>query len=609
MLNEDASPSEGLHYFFQEIWGDTEGFVYLPTQDPKTDQWKKYFFRWPEHKEHVVNHVLAATAEGKNSFFAPAIFSEPNPEKTSVKGTNVVWTDFDGNAPGSWDGDGPQEAQDGPQEARTAHVGVPVPSLRVQSSTEGHEHVYWKLEEFATDISWIDGVNRSLAYSLRADTSGWDANQILRPPFTTNYKHNLPVTLAYDTRAQYPATEFKALKPVIELVSESIDTENLPQVEKIIAKYPWDDEHFSMFMDPQIPEGKRSSALMRLGYFGAEAGMTDTEIYALLDHADARWGKFVKRTDRKKRLLDIVNRAKLKHPNRANDLSFAGLTGASQIEVNRRYVYGLEDFLAERVEVEWALEGLLEKGGFFMIASAPGVGKTQLSLQLAICSVLGKDFLGYRVPKKQKVAFFSLEMAHNSLWLLLDTISKGYSPEERAALQEGLLIIPLGESLPIERQEARQFIHMILDQVQPDGVIIDSVSKLANGKFNAESVAKMNDFYLSLRARFGVWLALVHHNRKPNGENKKPRDLGDIYGEVFITAEMTAVWTLWREADWPKNKIEVNEVKNRLAPERDPVVIIRDENLMFSLESEASTFKGLTDNGRSDSGPSVGTGF
>lgn len=594
MLTEDATPTEGLRYFFHEIWGDTEGFVYLPTQDPKTDQWKKYFFRWPEHSEHVVNHVLAASAEGKNSFFAPAIFKEPKPEKTSVKGTNVVWTDFDGNAPESWNGDAPLEGQEGPQDGLRAPEGIPAPSLRVQSSREGHEHVYWKLDEFAEDVSWIDGVNRSLAYSLRADTSGWDANQILRPPFTTNYKHDLPVTIAYTTGKIYPSTEFKALKPVIELVSESIDTENLPTVELVIAKYPWDEEHFKMFMDPQVPEGKRSSALMRLGYFGAEVGMTDVEIYALLENADSRWGKFVKRTDRKKRLLDIVNRAKLKHPNKTSDISFAGLRGESQVEIDRRYIYGFNDFLSERKEVEWVFEGLLEKGGFFMIASAPGVGKTQVSLQLAINAVLGKEFLGYRVQAPQRVVFFSLEMAHNALWLLLDTISKSYSEAERAVLQRNLLIVPIGESLPIERAEARQFMHMILDQAKPDGIIIDSVSKLANGKFNAESVAKLNDFYLSLRARYGSWMCLIHHNRKPNGDNKRPTDLGDVYGEVFITAEMTAVWTLWRDRDWPKNKIELNEVKNRLAPERDPVIIERDENLMFRIEGSNTKFSGLT---------------
>lgn len=606
MLTEDTSPPEGLRYFFQEIWGDTEGLVYLPTQDPKTEQWKKYFFRWPEHIDHIVNHVLAASAEGKNSFFAPAIFSAPNPEKANVKGTNVVWTDFDGNAPETWGQDAPGEGSSEPQDGLPAPEGVPVPSLRIQSSRERHEHVYWKLDEFVEDVAWIDGVNRSLAYSLRADTSGWDANQILRPPYTTNQKHDLPVTIAYTTGKVHPSTEFKALKPVIELVSESIDTENLPSVELIIAKYPWDEEHFAMFADPKIPEGKRSSALMRLGYFGAEVGMSDVEIYALLENADARWGKFVKRTDRKKRLLDIVNRAKLKHPNRTTDISFAGLRAQSPVEIDRKYVYGFEEFLSERKEVEWVIEGLLEKGGFFMIASAPGVGKTQLSLQLAINSVLGKEFIGYPVQQPQRVVFFSLEMAHNALWLLLDTISKNYSEAERAALQKELLIVPIGESLPIEKEEARQFMYMILDQIQPDGIIIDSVSKLANGKFNAESVSRLNDFYLTLRARYGCWISLVHHNRKPNGDNKRPTELGDIYGEVFITAEMSAVWTLYRERDWPKNKIELNEVKNRLSAERDPLIIVRDEHLMFHIENSTMRFSGLSEESSNDEAPEVG---
>lgn len=322
MFNEDASPKEGLEFFFGQIWQEQDGFVYLPTRDPKTEEWKSLMYKWPQHKSYVVNHVLSATAKGLDVFFAPALFSESNPKKEFVKGSNVVWTDFDGNAPEEWPEPDPQEGQERPTSGLPA---VPVPSMRVQSSTDTHEHVYWVLDSFETDVSRIESINRSISYTYRADTSGWDANQILRPPYTTNYKHDLPVTLASYRKGGYSKDKFGELKPILELVSDAIDTENLPLVELVVAKYAWDEEHFKMFMDPQIEEGHRSSALMRLGYFGAEVGMTDAEIYAILENADSRWGKFKKRSDRKKRLLDIVNRAKTKHSVPTNSLTFQGL--------------------------------------------------------------------------------------------------------------------------------------------------------------------------------------------------------------------------------------------------------------------------------------------
>jgi hypothetical protein len=90
----------------------------------------------------------------------------------------VLWVDFDGNAPDSWD-----------------TLEIPYPSLRVQSSMPGHEHVYWKLEEFLDDIPVLEDRNRSIAYMLKADTSGWDADQILRPIHTINRKRDLPVVI------------------------------------------------------------------------------------------------------------------------------------------------------------------------------------------------------------------------------------------------------------------------------------------------------------------------------------------------------------------------------------------------------------------------------
>lgn len=165
--------------FFHRIWGETEGYVYTPIYFPPygTGNWKKYMFQWPRQDKGVVKHVLKHTAmEGVEVFFAPAIFRTPDPEKDNVLGTWVLWADFDGNAPDDYEG-----------------KDVPEPSIRIQSSKPGHEHVYWMLKDFINDIDVIDDRNRAIAYFLKADTSGWDADQVLRPPYTMNNKRGVPV--------------------------------------------------------------------------------------------------------------------------------------------------------------------------------------------------------------------------------------------------------------------------------------------------------------------------------------------------------------------------------------------------------------------------------
>lgn len=582
MANGDVSDAEGLKEFFDIIWRETNGYVYLPTIDRKTTKWRNVFYKWPEHRDYVVQHVMTASARGLDVYYAPALFKDSKSTKDNVLGTNVVWAEFDGNAPETWGQDAPSE---GPGQPQDGLAGIPAPSVRVQTSKDGNQHVYWLLEELQEDVKWIDSTNRSLAYTLRSDTSGWDAGQILRPPYTTNYKHDLPVTVVQqDPKTTYPFTEFKTLKPVMQLVSDSIDTNNLPSVERIIAKYAWDESSFEMFMDPQIPEGKRSSALMRLGFFGAEQGMSDLEIYALLDNADSRWGKFTNRTDRRRRLLDIVNRAKTKYPS-AVEANFSGLLGRSddRVELDKQYIYGFQDFLDSDVHVEWVINNFLMKEGMGMIASAPGVGKTQYSLQLAIHVATGEEFLGYEMadPNGQKVVFFSLEMDHISLKHFIETMSVDFTEEKKAKLQENLLIVPLGEALPISRPETMKFMHTILDDVKPQGIFFDALSKLNQGKFNPETAVALNDFYASVRNRYECFIWVVHHNRKANGDNAKPTELEDVYGDVYLTTDMSTVVTLWEE----EGKIEMNVVKLRLSPRPEPVILQRTGTLGFEISN------------------------
>lgn len=171
------SVTEDLRDFFTYVWGTTHsGWTYLPTEIGGA--WQGFYFPWPKARDNVVEHVIAKAGTGHNVFFSPAIFTRPRGTRDSVLGARCLWVDFDGNAPKEWTRDD-----------------VPTPTLRVQSSIPGHEHVYWRLKEFIEDPDLLEDRNRALAYFLGADSSGWDANQILRPPHTTNRKRMLPVTI------------------------------------------------------------------------------------------------------------------------------------------------------------------------------------------------------------------------------------------------------------------------------------------------------------------------------------------------------------------------------------------------------------------------------
>lgn len=180
--------SRELREFFNYIWGEEPvgtraTFVYLPVLYDGVMH--GYMFEWPRQREAVIRHVLKwAATEAANAFYSPALFKAANPQKSNVLGSHVLWVDFDGNAPEVWS----MKPVDG-------KIFVPPPTLIVQSSIPGHEHCYWKLDDFLNNVSMLEDRNRGLAYTMRADTSGWDADQILRPPRTINRKRNVPVTI------------------------------------------------------------------------------------------------------------------------------------------------------------------------------------------------------------------------------------------------------------------------------------------------------------------------------------------------------------------------------------------------------------------------------
>lgn len=582
-LEPSDNPTEGLENFYDYLWGSNEGWVYLPTKNPKTDEWSKVMFEWPKHRSHIVKHTLAKSAEGSEVYVAPVLFKEARPIKDNVKGSSFLWVDFDGNAPTEW----PSETVITPEDA-------PEPSVRVLSSRDGHEHCYWKLDEFTTDIQFIENINRALAYKLKADTSGWDAGQVLRPPHTTNYKHDLPVKVIATREKEFSQADFKGFKQVKQLVSENIEISEIPDITRVIAKHEWDDHHFDLFMKPSIEEGKRSSALMSLGYFGAEMGMKDEEIYSILINADDRWGKFKNRSDRKKRLLDIINKARQKHPVgvKSEEGLLRGLLGdAADIKEQPQYVYGFDEFNKTEVHIEWVVEGLLEQSGMAVIVSAPGVGKTQLSLQFAICCALGIPFLRWPIKQKKKILWFSLEMNHAALKWFTTQIAQGHTSAEIQELDRNLKIVPLGEVLPLDHPEGRNFLEALIEEYKPDGIILDSMGKVTNSSLSdEEKIKSLNAYYGRIRNKYGAFLLFIHHNRKATDNNKKPKELGDVYGNQYIAAETSAAINLWKE---PDGSIEISTIKLRLAPEVRPFKIIRTDNLKFIEPTTPPVGEGL----------------
>lgn len=558
------------------MWGEQDGYVYVPVKEPGTEgteKWETFFFHWPEAREEVVQHVLRYSPNYE-VYFGPALYVEPTrPVPENILGTNVLWTEFDGNAP------------------RGGILGdkIPHPTMRVRSSNEGHEHLYWHLDYFETDRATIERINRSIAYTLQADSSAWDSTQILRPAGSKNHKRDRIVRLVSTSANKYSADFFDKLPVAKQLAKEELVLDDIPDVMSVIFKYPWTAEDSLFFRKKDMDKGTRSSALMRLAYTCAEMRLSDEEAYAMLRNADDRWGKFKGRNDQDKRLLDLVNRARHKYPI------------DPEVQVDGLPVFSWKALRELEVHVDWLIPGILQRQGIMIVSGAPGVGKTQLTLQMLIHMAIGKPMLDWEIGPPRKVAFVSMEMGQAEIKIFMEEMESILSPEEIDLLDQNFSIVPIGQSLLFDQTADKKKIEQFLETYKPEVTAFDSLSKTTASSLEEAAVKGVMDFADQIRMNYDSSVVFIHHNRKGQVGNRKPKQLEDIYGSFYITATATTVIGLWSN-----NKsfmIEMDYLKVRLAKAPETTVMTRTpRGLMFE---RVSGVDGLINAGGEDAGQSA----
>lgn len=547
-----------LEEFFEYMFGESEGYTYSPTLHPITKDWEQYFFKWPEQKQELVEHVrrFASTHE---IYYAPALYSRPSATKDDFLGTWFVWAEFDGTVPNSL-------------------VDVPEPCIKIQSSDESHQHWYWKLDTFISDIQAAEQISGRLTYHLKADLSAWNANRVLRPPDTVHHESSRQTqVLRWDAKT-YGVQDFAQLPDVqSKLLGEDDVIGEVPEALDVIFKYPFSEEDARFFKLKEIKPGHetgsgkgRSAALARLGHICAEMGMSTAESLALLLHADNRWGKYSKRRDQRHRLLGIINYARAKHP----------IDPVEESVKSPLRVYTLRDFMSQPKEVDWLIEGFVHRKGFLVTFGQAGVGKSQLLLRACEAFATGSAWLKWQVTRPIRMMYISLEMPDEELYDFVNTMKIRDNPDPLA--QDNFLVMPVGTSIKMGLGIAKEHLNRKVEEWQPDGIVIDSYMKAVGDNVSEHKVVEGVVDYIDtyLRLKYGCFVWFIHHPRKEQPNNRKPNKLSDMYGGVYLENSVTTATTLWKA---PGGLLKFDCVKMRLAKAFDPILLRRTPNLNFEI--------------------------
>jgi hypothetical protein len=281
------TPTELRYQFFDYLFGNQRGYVCICTAPPKNPRtsFKQEFFAWPEQNDELAEYVNNAALRA-NVWFGVNLLSRMIRKKEYCVEDNLVWCDVDTCDPKKLE---------------------PTPTVLIESSP-GRYQAIWKTDqdlipEIAEDYS------KRIAYKYRndgADPTGWDLTQLLRVPFTYNYKYQLSdqpppqVRLIHAYHTLVPVEFFEAIEPAPVSAGE-VDTSGMPDIKELpprdMIEYKYwlrlrETAYTSLMGTEPDLTADWSKLLWRLINICIEAGMLDEEVFACV--LEAKCNKYAR---------------------------------------------------------------------------------------------------------------------------------------------------------------------------------------------------------------------------------------------------------------------------------------------------------------------------
>jgi len=188
-------------------------------------------------------------------------------------------------------------------------------------------------------------------------------------------------------------------------------------------------------------------------------------------------------------------------------------------------------------EVEWIVEGVIQKGGNGIVTGEPKSGKSLLMMDLLLAVATGTPWLGFNVSRRVKCALISREDYPGMTQQRLARLFRG---TVRRADFEGWLWINTRWQTPTFLLEDDGHLSQLIDELRRENVefVCFDVFRRLHGQDENDNTAiqKILDQLARIQTEVGCALALVHHTTK------------DMNGSIFRRIRgATAIhgWTEW----------------------------------------------------------------
>jgi hypothetical protein len=204
---------------------------------------------------------------------------------------------------------------------------------------------------------------------------------------------------------------------------------------------------------------------------------------------------------------------------------------------------------AEHVEAVWGEKSsvLWSEGEPFMVVAPDGAGKTTLGQQLALRrgGVGGDELLGLPVARSHgRVLYVAADRPRQAA----RSMRRMVTSSDREALLAGLIV--WRGALPFDLVKEPGRLAEWASELGAGTVVIDSLKDVLT-KLSEEDTGLAFNAAMQGCAAASIEVASLHHQRKAQGDNKKPRTLADVYGSRWLTAACGSVVLLWGDAGDP----------------------------------------------------------
>ena len=219
-------------------------------------------------------------------------------------------------------------------------------------------------------------------------------------------------------------------------------------------------------------------------------------------------------------------------------------------------------------KIEFTVRPWMAKGVVTLIVSSPGMGKTNILLDVArrILDPALNWFDGQSLQSSEdsKIVWCDTEAFQAVLLQRIDTLKM---PKDR-------IILPFADPLQevqLDRREDIAHLESVIAVVRPAFVALDSLRGSHKGEENDSRMQEVLHAVSKLAQTYNFNCLMTHHTNKPAlGMPDIISDVNRIRGSSAIAAQCRTVWAL-DQPDPTSSFLRLHMIKNNIGPKASPV--------------------------------------